>query len=242
MEETPVAPSAPEAPSEATPINSNPAPSEPAQAAPEAAPTTPTANIPADQIEAFNRFVDNNGGFEKAFATFKSVVSHPEHAMAPQPKPQQQREIEPQPQQQYSAPMPPDGFITQEEWNARSYFEGLSNEPAYASIADKIRTGDVLGEMAKFGIKPMVNGFFNDRQVRDFLNLYAKTVPATPTASPVTTTPTVDYVDVGKNITSRDDALKVLQQNMTLGKSGIASHPQTEAAKEFLKNYYKGKK
>ena len=235
---------APAAPaSEATPTT-NPA-QEAAPAAAPQAPVTPTADIPADQIEAFNKFVNANGGFDKAFAKLKTDVStpaQPQQQLAQQqiqPQPQTQ-EAEPQVQaQQYSPMRPPEGFITQEEWNAKNYFDGLSNEPAYAGIADKIRTGEVLGEMAKFGIKPMVNGFFNDRQIRDFLNLYSKTVPTQAPSAPVTNTPTVEYVNVGEQITSRDDAIAIINQNRTL-KAGVAPHPQTEAAKEYLKKYFNG--
>lgn len=232
MEES-TAPAAPA--SEATPTT-NPAPETTPAEAPQA-PAAPTADIPADQIEAFNKFVNANGGFEKAFAKLKTDVSTP--AQPQQPQQPQQQEPEPQAQQQYMSPKPPEGFITQEELNARTYFDGLSNEPAYANIAEKIRTGEVLGEMAKFGIRPMVNGFFNDRQVREFLNLYSKTVPAQAPSDPVTNTPTVDYVNVGEQVTSRDDAIAIINQNRTL-KAGMAPHPQTEAAKEYLKKYFNG--
>ena len=93
--------------------------------------------------------------------------------------------------------------------------------------------------MAKFGIKPMQNGMINDRQIRDFLNLYSKTIPTAAPAAPVTNTPTVDYVNVGEQVTSRDDAIAIINQNRTL-KAGVAPHPQTEAAKEYLKKYFSG--
>lgn len=196
-----------------------------------------------ETLEKFTKFTNANGSFDKAFAKLKTDVSTPAQ---PQQQPAQQQtqaqaqEAEPQTQaQQYSPVRPPEGFITQEEWNAKNYFDGLSNEPSYAGIADKIRSGEVLGEMAKFGIKPMVNGFFNDRQIRDFLNLYSKTVPTQAPSAPVTNTPTVEYVNVGDQITSRDDAIAIINQNRTL-KEGVAPHPQTEAAKEYLKKYFNG--
>lgn len=227
--------------SEATPTTNLVPEAAPAEAP--QAPAAPTADIPADQIEAFNKFVNANGGFEKAFAKLRVDVStpaQPQQQLAQQQIQSQAQEAEPQVQaQQYSPVRPPEGFITQEEWNAKNYFDGLSNEPAYAGIADKIRTGEVLGEMAKFGIKPMVNGFFNDRQIRDFLNLYSKTIPTQAPSTPVTNTPTVEYVNVGEQITSRDDAIAIINQNRTL-KAGVAAHPQTEAAKEYLKKYFNG--
>lgn len=196
-----------------------------------------------ETLEKFTKFTNANGSFEKAFAKLRTDVStpaQPQQQLAQQQTQVQAQEAEPQVQaQQYSPVRPPEGFITQEEWNAKNYFDGLSNEPAYAGIADKIRTGEVLGEMAKFGIKPMVNGFFNDRQIRDFLNLYSKTVPTQAPSAPVTNTPTVEYVNVGEQITSRDDAIAIINQNRTL-KAGVATHPQTEAAKEYLKKYFNG--
>lgn len=239
MEES-TAPAAPA--SEATPTT-NPAPVEAPQAP--AAPAAPTADIPADQIEAFNKFVNANGGFEKAFAKLRNDVSTPAPEAPAQPKVEEPKMTTQQLEQaingqsaQQSVPM---GYITPEEFTAQQYFASLSNEPEYASIADQVKSGAVLKEMAKFGIRPMQNGAINDRQIRDFLGLYAKTVPTQAPTAPVTNTPTVDYVNVGEQISSRDDAMKILEQNRTL-KPGIAPHPQTEAAKEFLKGYFNGTK
>lgn len=239
MEGNPVAP----APASEAPINSNPAP---AQAPAPAAPAAPQANIPAEQIEAFNRFVSANGGFETAFGKMKAAISNPrpQQQQPRQPAQQQMRQPVPQMDQQYAQRVQPrqmpKGFVTQEELAAKSYFEGISREEAYAPIAEQIRSGEIFKEMGKFGIRPVVNGMFNDGQVRDFLNLYAKTVPAVQTTETVTSTPTVDFVNVGEQVSSRDDALRILQQNHQLG--GAASHPQTDAAKAFLKEYYKNKK
>ena len=227
--------------SEATPTT-NPAPEAVSAPAPEApaAPAMPTADIPADQIEAFNKFINANGGFQKAFAKLKTDVSTPAQQPAQQQQPVQPQEQEYRPQEQYQQPsIPPDGFLSPEEENLRRYFEGLSSKPEYAPIADKIMNGDAIREMTKLGIRPMVNGFYNDRKIRDFLDIYAKTVPTPVPSAPVTTTPTVDYVNVGEQITSRDDAIAIINQNRTL-KPGIAQHPQTEAAKEYLKKYFNG--
>lgn len=247
MENTPVAPTG-AAPASEAPINSNPAPAQ----AP-ATPTTPAqaplqAAIPADRIEAFNRFVENNGGFEKAFETFKSGVSRPQNAMQPnQPHANQQQQVVPQRDVEANGGQPvnpyavPRGFVTPQEVAAQQYFNSLAAEEKYAPIANEISSGTILSEMSKFGIAPVQNGMFNDRQIRNFLDLYAKTKPATPTTETITSTPTVEYVNVGEQISSRDDALKVLSQNMKLG-GGIAPHPQTDAAKAFLKEYYGKKK
>lgn len=235
MEDAPVAPA--EAPaSEALPTNPNPAPEAPA------APAGPVADIPSDQIEAFNKFVNANGGFERAFAKLRTDVSTP----APQPQPAQPAQSTQSAQQPVQPVAPaekttPKGFITREELDAQWYFKNLSEEPQYAAISEQVRSGSVLKEMAKFGIRPIVDGLVNDDQVREFLNLYAKTVPTPAPSTPVTTTPTVDYINVGEQVTSRDDAIAIINQNRAL-KPGTAPHPQTEAAKEFLKGYFNGTK
>lgn len=245
MENTPVAPTGP-APASEAPVNSNPAPA-PTTEAQAAAPLQ--AAIPADRIEAFNRFVENNGGFEKAFETFKSGVSRPQNAMQPnQPHANQQQQQQQIPQRDVEARngapanpyTVPKGFVTPQEVAAQQYFNAIAGEEKYATISNEIRSGEIFQEMGKFGISPVRNGMFNDRQIRNFLDLYAKTKPAVPTTETITSTPTVDYVNVGENIGSRDDALKILAQNQKLG-NGIAKHPQTEAAMTFLKEYYKKK-
>ena len=218
--------------------NETPAqPTAPASAPATTAPAGPTANIPADQIEAFNKFVESNGGYEKAFSKLKNAVSAPAQP-AQQPVQPQQQPTQPvaQPQQQGI----PDGFMTGPEFLAREYFKSLAAEEAYQGISEEITSGKVLTEMVDFGMTPMRNGMFDDRNIRKFLDLKAKTVmaPAKPTSTPINNTPTVDYVNVGDKINSIDDARKVLAQNQTL--SG-QTHPMTQQAKDFIKAYY-GKK
>ena len=239
MEEAPVAPA--EAPaSEATPTT-NQAP----EAQPAPAPATPTADIPADQIEAFNKFVNANGGFEKAFAKLKTDVSTPAPAPAPEPAKTEQPAQPAQPVQKQEFKMPA-GYRTFQEEQIQGHFERLASMPEYKPIADELISGKLVEEMAKFGIYPTVvaeNGerVINSGRIRDFLDLYVKTVPAQAPTAPVTSTPTVDYVNVGEQVTNRDDAMRILEQNRKL-KPGIAPHPQTEAAKEFLKGYFNGTK
>lgn len=237
MEENQVA--APQG-TEATPTNSNeqaPQAQAPAPEAP-AAPAAPTADIPADKIEAFNKFVNANGGFDKAFAKLRNDVSTPAPAQPQEPvKPAQPA----QPQAPLQPPTPPSGYETLEELAIENYFDRLASKKEYEPIADQIRNGDVFKEMAKFGIQVSQNGAINSKQIKDFLDMYAKTVPTPVPSTPLTNTPTVDYVKVGEQITSRDEALKILQQNMDLGKRGIAEHPQTAAAKEYLKQYFNKK-
>lgn len=243
MENTPVA--APQG-TEAPQANINPTPA-PAQAqeqvAQPAQPAAPVANIPADQIEAFNRFIEGNGGFEKAFSKLKSGVSAPQQQTQPQPQPQPQ--VQPQSQPQYQQTQreeeyrTPTGYISQNEWNVRNYYRDLASLPEYASISDEIKNGAVLSVMGKFGIRATDrNGAINDQQVRDFLDMYAKTKPSPEHSAPVSNTPTAEYINVGEQVSSRDDALAILRQNMQLG-GNFANHPQTQAAQEFLKNYFK---
>lgn len=240
-------PSAAATPEQAPLINPAPA-TTPAPAQP----AGPVANIPADKIEEFNRFVAGNGGFEKAFSKLKSDVSAPQQSalrnmqqmqQQSQQQPQSfQRPMQPQmqpqmPQQHQVYRRPGDGYLTQEEMNIQNYYEKLAADPAFAPIAGDIHSGKIIDEMEKFGIRPADQyGNINDRQVRDFLSLLAKAQPAPQHTAPVSTTPTVEYVNVGQQITSRDDALAVLRQNMSL--NGAAPHPQTEAAKAFLKQYF----
>lgn len=245
MEESNVAAApATEAPQE---INTTP------QDQPQQAQITPDAvadflGTNVETLEKFTKFTNANGSFEKAFAKLRNDVSTPAPEAPAQPKTEEPKLTtqqieqfmqgrEQQPQQQ-NIPM---GYITPEEFTAQQYFASLANEPEFANISNQVKSGAVLKEMAKFGIRPMQNGAINDRQIRDFLGLYSKAVPTQAPAAPVTNTPTVDYVNVGEQITSRDDAMKILEQNRTL-KPGIAPHPQTEAAKEFLKGYFNGTK
>lgn len=222
------------------PTTTNEAPAQAPEPAQAPAPATPSANIPADQIEAFNKFVESNGGYEKAFSKLKSAVSAPA-------QPAQQPQAQPQPQPQQSSQMPqqfqtqqiPDGFMTGSEYLAKRYFSDLANEEPYKDIAEDIKSGKALIEMTEFGMEPVRDGMLNDKVIRKFLDMKAKaTAPAQPTSTPVSNAPTVDYVNVGEKIDSIDAARKVLAQNQTLNGT---THPMTQQAKDFIKEYY-GKK
>lgn len=186
------------------------------------------------------RFLDSNGGMDKVFTRMKEAISRP------QERPFQQKEIaeqekatqyQPQQPQQQERVAIPKGYITPQEYMTEQYFKSLSNEEKYSGISEQIRSGEVLKEMAEFGIQPTnADGLFNDGQVRRFLDLKAQTVPAQTPATPITDIPTANWVDVGEQIGSMDDARKILSQNM--GMPG-QEHPMTTQAKEFIKNYYK---
>lgn len=233
MENTPEA-AAPA--TEATNTNTNPAP---AEATAEA--TTQAIDMhgfTGDQLAEMQKFMDANGGFDKAFKTFKERISNP----APEaPKaPEQPAEAPAQPAQAQPAPQQvPAGYMSQKEFMAQQYYNSLANLDEYAPIADKIRSGEVFAEMRKFGIQPMdANGNINDLQAREFLGLLAKTVPAKPAESPeASQAPTVDYIPTNQGkIDNAQQAMQIIAQSAQLREKGLAEHPDVAAAKEFLKN------
>lgn len=205
----------------------------------------PRANVPAEQVEAFNKFVEANGGFDKAFGKMKSVISNP------QPEPE--KVAEPAPVKPEAAPVntqdnpsTPEGFITQEEFAVQQYFNALANEPQYAPIADQIRNGDIIDKMTDFDIDVIRNGNINDSQIRKFASIIAQTVPTTqtPVTPQASAAPTVDYVEVGPNgtITSMDQAMAVIKQNHELKAAGMPGHPYYKQAGEFVGQHYADKK
>ena len=208
-------------------------------------PVAPMANIPTANIEEFNKFVSGQGGFEKAFARWKDMVSNPQPRVeqVPVQRPQYQpqiQQVQPQPAPtQYQEQAVPQGYITQEEYATEQYFRSLANDTKYKGIADQIRSGEVLKEMAEFGIRPTnnTNGrlMFNDGQIRKFLDLKAQTVPAKQTVTPVGNTPTAEWSPI-KEVDSFVTAQRILGENRA--HPGM-QHPMTEAAKDFLKNYFK---
>ena len=192
-----------------------------------------------DQLAEMQKFMDANGGFDKAFKTFKDRISNP----APEaPKASE----EPAPQQAQAPvteavqkPQIPTGYMSQQEFMAQQYYNSLANQAEYAPIADKIRSGEVFAEMKKFGIQPMdQNGNINDVQAREFLSLLAKTVPAKPAESPeASQAPTVDYIPTNQGkIDNVQQAMQIISQSAQLKSQGLAEHPDIAAAKEFLKN------
>lgn len=235
MENAPEAPAeAPKAPeSEATPTNSN-----------ETANQSPATQAPdmhgftSEQLADMQKFFQANGGYDKV----KSKISNPTPAPAEEQKP-----IEPAQPAQPAQPAYriPDGSITQQEWMAREYFKSLASEEKYAAIANEIRGGDLLKEMAAFNISAMdENGFINDAMVRRYLDLKAQTVPAKQSSAmpEASAAPTVDYVPVGETINSLEEARSVIMQDSQLRSRGMAGHPAAQKAEEYLKNALSGGK
>lgn len=226
MDENAVAPTG-----ESTPLNTNPEAATPATPAEPQAPAEPQYFTP-EEAKEIKSFLDNNGGFERV----KKNLTMRQTDMQPQTQPQAPApEVQPQtPQPQQPAPQPLAGGISTEEFMTQQYFESLSKREEYANIADQIRSGEVLKQLAEFNIPPVVNGYFNQEGVIKFLNLYAKTVPAKAPDAPITTTPTVDLVQVGETIDSMDAAMAVLAQDRQLRSMGRDGHPMAKAANEFF--------
>lgn len=191
----------------------------------------------SEELAEMRKFYDNNGGFEKV----KARISNPEPKASEQPvQAQAQAPVQQQPVAQPQQPMrTPDGMLSRNDLLMRGYYERLAGEEEFKPIAKEIIGGDVLKEMEMLGINPTdSNGFIDDRKIRAFLSIKAKTVPATqansmPEASPA---PTVDYIQVGDTIENMAQARAVIMQDSQLRASGQAGHPSVAKAEEFLRN------
>ena len=192
-------------------------------------------------LEEFTRFTNANDKFNKAFQVLKSRTSNPEPKNQEQPvQAQAQTSVQQQPVAQSQQPMrTPDGMLSRNDLLMRGYYERLAGEEEYKPIAKEITNGDVLKEMEMLGINPTdSNGFIDDKKIRAFLSIKAKTVPASqansmPEASPA---PTVDYIQVGDTIENMAQARAVIMQDSQLRASGQAGHPSVAKAEEFLRN------
>ena len=191
----------------------------------------------SEELAEMRKFYDNNGGFNRV----KARISNPEPKTLEQPvQAQAQTPIQQQPVAQPQQPMrTPDGMLSRNDLLMRGYYERLAGEEEFKPIAKEIIGGDVLKEMEMLGINPTdSNGFIDDRKIRAFLSIKAKTVPATqansmPEASPA---PTVDYIQVGDTIENMAQARAVIMQDSQLRASGQAGHPSVAKAEEFLRN------
>lgn len=191
----------------------------------------------SEELAEMRTFYDNNGGFNRV----KARISNPEPKASEQPvQAQAQTPIQQQPVAQPQQPMrTPDGMLSRNDLIMRGYYERLAGEEEFKPIAKEIIGGGVLKEMEMLGINPTdSNGFIDDRKIRAFLSIKAKTVPATqansmPEASPA---PTVDYIQVGDTIENMAQARAVIMQDSQLRASGQAGHPSVAKAEEFLRN------
>lgn len=193
-----------------------------------------------DQLAELSKFIKGQGGYDKAFNSWKDSISKP----AEKSQPAQPEQVQQPANEQTNISQIPAGYMSQQEFMAQQYYNALASKEEYAPIADKIRSGEMFQEMSKFGIRPMDDkGNINDTQVREFFNLYAKTVPATPAQTPeAAAAPTVDYIPVNDGkIESYQQAAQIIAQSADLRAKGQADHPQIQAAKDYVKNYLAGK-
>lgn len=230
MDNNPEAAGAVPAPqTEATPTNTNP---EPAQAAP--APAPDLHGFTSEQLADMQKFFQANGGFDAV----KSKISNPApkteapKAEAPQAAQPAQATVQKQPDPMQE---PADGFLSPNQIARIQYRNFLVNDKKYEGLQDYIEKGEFLKEMEDLGMKPVdAQGNVNDRTIRAFLDLKVKTLPATPQVTPASTaTPTADYVNVGEEITSREDAFKVMSQ---------PGHPLHDKAMEYMRTAIFGAK
>lgn len=224
MENTPEAAGAAQAPqTEATPTNSNP---EPAQA-------PDMHGFTSDQLADMKKFFEANGGFDKIKAKISNPAPKVEQNVLNTPAPTVEEQAPTQPE--YKAPA---GSITAQEFLAQQYFGALASDPKYAAIADDVRSGAVLKDMAAFNIRPLnPDGSINDTMVRRYLDLKAQTVVAKQTSSApeASTAPTVDYVPYNESLMDMRQAMAIIQQDSALKARGQSGHPNAQQAEEFMK-------
>ena len=195
-----------------------------------------------EQLEAFNRFTSNNGGFDKVFDKMKQTITNPqkpEQTQVEQPTQSVQPAQPTQPTQPVQEYKMPEGYVSQAELNTRRYFNDLAGSDEYKNIAGEIRDGSILKTLASFDVT--INddhGNINDAKIRNFLSLYAKTKPAIqPAEAEGSGAPTVNLVETGENgeVTSKEMAENIVRQNIELKQMG-KTHPSIDKALEFLKN------
>lgn len=220
--QAPVSPASEPVETPTTTTNNEPAPVQ--ASAPAQAPDM--HGFTSEQLADMKKFFDNNGGFD----AIKSKISNPEKPAEPAPaQPAETDEPTSQPQPQAQPVKTPEGAITAQEFLAQQYFQSLAKEEKYAPIAKGIQSGDYLKEMSAFGINALnPDGSINDQKVRMYLDLKAQTVPAKPAGDEpdASTSPTVNYIEVGEKIDNIDQAYAVLMQ---------PGHPKREEAKAFIK-------
>lgn len=255
MENNPVAPTGEQAPaSVANPTNSNePTATPPANGDTSVNNNTQTqvpANDPTPEqiakylgttpegLEKFKKFSDNNGGFDKVFSERKKEITTPPTANIQNAPSMNDSTTQTPPVQAQQAI----NGLSQDYVEAKivkDYFRDLSENPDYANIASQLRDGTVMEEASKrFGISPIKDGKINEIQLKNFCDMYSKTMPAAPANVPMTNTPTVQPTTEVFNgqINSTADALKVVQENQQLINAGKGEHPKLKEAQQFLNN------
>lgn len=198
---------------------------------------------PASAPDPFDNFVNANGGRDKVLEKMKQAIGNPEEYARSilgldnnnQPlnaqasvQPQQMQEAQ-QPQGQIQTPIQPpqvsDDYITPQKEFQISYRDRIAKD--YPELGEEyMNKGEYLNEASAMGI-PVVDSYgnINDKAVRQFLNLKKAAVAPAPTSTPITTTPTVDYVHAEGDITTQKMADDIMKQ----GKS----HPRFAEAQKF---------
>ena len=222
MENTPeAAAAAPQAPeTEATPTT-NP---EPAQA-------PDMHGFTSEQLADIDKFFKANGGFD----AIKSKISNPAPAPKEEAKPAEQAQpAQPVAPAQPTAPVKQEGYLSPTDIAYIQYSRILASDKKYEKLSEYIGNGSFIDEMKSLGMSPVdAAGNVNDDRIRKFLDLKVQTIPAEAPSTPsASATPTVDYVNVGDEIKSREDAMAVINQ---------AGHPMHDKAMEFLRDQIFGK-
>lgn len=222
--------------------NPNPEPAAPAAPAEPAQPAQPAVDLHGldpNQLGDIAKFLKGQGGFE----ALKSRMSNPDKPAQPaaqpaQPaqQPAQQPTQQPAQPQAPATPEVPEGFVSPQALQLKGYFDKLATDPKYANIAEQISNGDILKEMASFGMAPIDDNYnINVGQLTKFLDLKSASVPAKPATTEVTTTPTADYTPVEGEITSVEQAWNVIRENVMYTSQGKAPNPALAQAEEYLK-------
>lgn len=203
--------------------------------------------MPPESFQEFERYINSNGGLEKAQSNIRKLLSGrnagADAANQTRMQAQSQMQAPAQAPAQGGAgemlseqPQPEvEGGFTAQEFMVQQYFLNLSQQERYAAIKDEIANGDVLKVMGQFGIRPMIGDQFNNKQVTAFLDMYSKTKPTPAPETPVTPTPTAEFVQIADGkITSMDQAMLVLSQDRAARAAGREGHPLAQQANEFF--------
>lgn len=246
MADTPeAAPAAPAAGTEETP-NTTPQTTEtttPA-AAPQGEAPQDNYGFTSDQLKELSSFIKGQGGYDKAFPAWKDSISKPQPKEEKQPEAKVETPAQPTPTEPAQLNnRPAEGYLSPTDIAALQYRNMLASDSKYEKISDYVKSDGWLKEMKAMGMSPVDGqGNLNDRVIRQFLDLKASTVAAQQPSTPVTSTPTVEYVEVGDTITDINKAYAIIQQNIQLAATGKAQHPKTEEAKKFIADHFAARK
>ena len=246
MADTPeAAPAAPAAGTEETPntISQTTETTTPA-AAPQGEAPQDNYGFTSDQLKELSSFIKGQGGYDKAFPAWKDSISKPQPKEEKQPEANIGTPTQPAPQEPAQLNnRPAEGYLSPADIAALQYRNMLASDSKYEKISDYVKSDGWMKEMKAMGMNPVDGqGNMNDRVIRQFLDLKASTVAAQQPATPITSTPTVEYVEVGDAITDINKAYAVIQQNMQLSATGNAQHPKTEEAKKFIAEHFAARK